>query len=126
MVPKKGGTIVTYVKNQGAPRGLVAEFGNLFFTTSTTGNVVNYELFGVNAWAHNLASAQDTPLGIAIDMGNVYWANNQGDADGGTPKIMMIAKENMSEPVVLADGQLGPAGRYPATICSGPTTSAER
>jgi hypothetical protein len=110
MVPKKGGNVITYVKNQGAPQGLAAEFGNLYYTTSTTGNVVNYRLLGANAGPHNLANGQDTPLGIAIDLGNVYWANNQGDADGGTPKIMMIAKENMTEPVVLADSQLGPAG----------------
>jgi hypothetical protein len=57
-----------------------------------------------------IAAGLSFPVGLADDIGNLYWTSYLGSSDGGTPRVMSIAKLNMTTPVVLADQQSGPLG----------------
>jgi len=110
MIDKSGGERVLLADGQGTPFGLVAELGEVYWANSSTGEIMGYDLKDPDSGARQLASGSIQPLGLAADYANLYWADYQGSPDGGTPSVMKIAKVNMTEPVVLADDQLGPAG----------------
>lgn len=106
---KTGGPTTTLASDQDSvPFYLVVDLDHLYWTTHIRGQVMGIDLSEVDAGPRKLAGGQDNPTGLTSDFANLYWLNFQGDADGGTPKVMRIAKVNMDEPEVLADGQSGP------------------
>jgi hypothetical protein len=108
--PKTGGPVTTLANGQGTPFGMVVELGQVYWSNALGGQIMHYNLLDPDAGAVEMATGQDYPIGLASDLGNLYWANYEGDADGGTPKLLTIAKVNMTQPVMLIDGQQGPAG----------------
>ena len=107
-VPKTGGSVENLANGQSTPFGLVVDLGQVYWTTVTGGEIKTRNILEPDAGALVLAAGQDYPVGLDIDLSNLYWSNSQGDADGGTPKILRLARTNMVEPVVVVDGLEGP------------------
>lgn len=107
-VPKVGGKVTTLARDQGVPFWIVVEGSFVFWTNTVSGQVMRVSMQDVDAGATEIAGGQDTPVGLTTDPANLYWANYEGPVDGGTPRIMRLAKVNMVAPEVLAEGQLGP------------------
>lgn len=108
-VPKTGGSVKTLAHNQGQPFTLLEELGVLYWTNTLSGEVMRFDDTVPDAGVETLATGQAYPVGLAMDLANLYWSNFQGSASGDAPRVMMMAKINMSEPVVLADDQAGPS-----------------
>ena len=105
-VPKSGGKVTTLARDQGVPFWIVVEGSFVFWTNTVSGQVMRVSMQDVDAGAAEIAGGQSTPVGLATDPANLYWANYEGSA--GTPSILRLAKVNMQAPEVLAEGQLGP------------------
>ena len=107
-VLKTGGSVENLANGQSTPFGLVVDLGQVYWTTVTGGEIKSRDLLDPDSSPIILANGQDYPVGLEIDLSNLYWSNNQGDADGGTPKILRMARANMVEPEVVVDGLEGP------------------
>ena len=101
-----GGAVLTLAEMQGDPRGAGGGLrGKYSGTNSATGEVMLCNMVGGRG--RESPKARIRPWGITIDTSAIYWVNNQGDSDGGAPKVVKKRRDEDTAPMVLAKGRRG-------------------
>jgi hypothetical protein len=77
-VSRDGGEPQELAGGQGAPNRIVVRGGYVYWTDSTNPGAVRRIAADGSGGADDVATNQDTPIGIAVDDEHVYWASNDG------------------------------------------------
>ncbi len=111
--------------------GIAVDSSNVYWAESSEGVVMKVGLDG--GAPTTLASGQDNPTGLALDLTNVYWVNDDTPGAvmtvpivGGTPRVLASGQSSPNSLLVAGDNvywaNFGPGGLDAGTIMMAPTT----